>query len=110
MSTSVSRLIPIAGALIIAAAPLSAAVATAAPAPAPVAAAQSSHSTITEVHKFSGSGSSADAFEAWFKGGEFKKPRFETKDIQKLNLPNGQLVKPGDKVAKHSDGSFSILR
>ena len=42
-------------------------------------------------------------------GGEFVAPEFETLDLTELELPDGSIARGGDTVAKHADGTFSVL-
>ena len=64
---------------------------------------------IVEQHIFSGSGTARSAFQAWLDGGEFVAPEFETLDLTELELPDGSIARGGDTVAKHADGTFSVL-
>ncbi|WP_018117640.1 hypothetical protein [Corynebacterium mastitidis] len=61
-----------------------------------------------EAHLFSGSGTSVEAFTAWFEGGDFVEPDAGTKDYRPLTLPNGQVAHGGDVIVKDADGQFRI--
>ncbi|CAM3823409.1 hypothetical protein [Corynebacterium frankenforstense] len=65
--------------------------------------------SIVEQHIFSGSGTARSAFQVWFDGGEFVAPEFETRDLTELELPDGSIAQGGDTVAKHADGTFSVI-
>lgn len=71
--------------------------------------AASTHAAKAETHVFSGSSTSAAAFQDWFNGGEFKKPTIETRDLTTLTLPNGQVAEAGDTIAKIGD-KFLVLK
>lgn len=64
--------------------------------------------TAVEEHQFSGSGTSVAAFQAWFDGGEFVEPTIETRDLQQLELPNGEIAESGDVIVKGENGEFSV--
>ncbi|MGV0341293.1 hypothetical protein ACUY3L_04185 [Corynebacterium mastitidis] len=61
-----------------------------------------------EAHLFSGSGTSVEAFTAWFAGGDFVEPDGGTKDYRPLTLPNGQVAHGGDVIVKDAHGQFRI--
>lgn len=61
-----------------------------------------------EAHLFSGSGTSVEAFTAWFEGGDFVEPDAGTKDYRPLTLPNGQVAHGGDVIVKDANGEFRI--
>ena len=65
--------------------------------------------SVVEQHIFSGSGAARSAFQVWFDGGEFVAPEFETRDLTELELPDGSVAQAGDTVAKHADGTFSVI-
>lgn len=62
-------------------------------------------------YKFYGTQKSADAINAWVKGGPFS-PTGETElGTQTLTLPSGQVVKPGQIVAYTvATEDFSVVR
>ncbi|MEJ4099271.1 hypothetical protein V5S96_02695 [Corynebacterium mastitidis] len=81
--------------------------------PQPIVAHQSAgESTVAEdlgeAHPYSGSSTSAEAFEQWFAGEDFVAPIGETKDYRPLTLPNGQVAHGGDLIVKDANGEFSI--
>ncbi|MCH6196815.1 hypothetical protein MHT86_04780 [Corynebacterium mastitidis] len=61
-----------------------------------------------EAHLFSGSGTSVEAFTAWFAGEDFVEPDGGTKDYRPLTLPNGQVAHGGDVIVKDAHGQFRI--
>lgn len=65
---------------------------------------------VVETHDFSGSGTTAAAFQDWFNGEEFTKPDIETRDLVVLDVPGGETAKAGDTIAKFADGSFGVIK
>lgn len=61
-----------------------------------------------EEHRFSGSSTSADAFQAWFDGGEFVEPTVETLDLRELQVNDTQVAHAGDIIYKDEDGNFWV--
>ena len=61
-----------------------------------------------EEHRFSGSSSSVDAFQAWFDGGDFVEPTVETLDLRELKVNDTQVAHAGDIIDKDEDGNFWV--
>lgn len=61
-----------------------------------------------EEHRFSGSSTSVDAFQAWFEGGKFVEPAVETLDIRELQVNETQVAHAGDIIYKDEDGNFWV--
>lgn len=61
-----------------------------------------------EEHRFSGSSTSVDAFQAWFDGEEFVEPVVETLDLRELQVNDTQVAHAGDIIYKDEDGKFWV--
>ncbi|KQB85085.1 hypothetical protein [Corynebacterium oculi] len=75
---------------------------------APAEAPEATETIEGEAHRYSGSGTAAEAFQKWFAGEDFVAPDGETKDYRPLELPNGQVARGGDVIVKDSNGEFVI--
>ena len=68
---------------------------------------------VVEIHKFSGSSTSVQAFEHWIKTGVYSKPYITTCDLGKelkVETSDGVLIANlCDYVVKTSDGKFYTL-
>ena len=61
-----------------------------------------------EEHQFSGSSTSAQAFQVWFDGGEFVQPTAETRDLRQLRVNDTQVAEAGDVIYKDENGDFWV--
>ncbi|MBC6806648.1 hypothetical protein CRD17_05420 [Corynebacterium sp. LK30] len=61
-----------------------------------------------EQHRFSGSSTSADAFQVWFDGGVYVEPIVETLDLVELQVNDTQVAQAGDIIYKDEDGNFWV--
>lgn len=82
--------------------------ATAAPAIAETVGCHKDPAPSVEEHRFSGSSTSARAFQIWFDGGEFVQPTIETMDLRHLRVNDTQVARAGDVIYKDADGNFWI--
>lgn len=81
---------------------------TTVPASAETVAATNDPAPRYEEHRFSGSFTSARAFQAWFDGGEFVQPEIETMDLRELKVNETQVAHAGDIIYKDENGHFWI--
>lgn len=61
-----------------------------------------------EEHTFTGSSTSAAAFQEWFAGEEFVRPTIETRDLTELKVNEFQTAQAGDVIYKDDSGEFWI--
>lgn len=69
-----------------------------------------SNQKAVETHTFTGSGTSAKAFQKWFAGEEYVEPTTETRDLATLPLPDGTEAQPGDVIGKTAEGTFFVAQ
>lgn len=63
-----------------------------------------------EEHRFTGSSTSAAAFEQWFKGEPFVAPKHETRDLRELRVNAFEVAHAGDVIYKDDQGRFWIKK
>ncbi|KQB86340.1 hypothetical protein [Corynebacterium lowii] len=63
-----------------------------------------------EQHRFSGSSTSAEAFQKWFDGEEFVEPSVETRDLTELKVNEFETAEAGDVIYKDDQGRFWIIQ